>query len=63
MYSEIHEDDKFQGRDELVSSPVVLRASADVIDPEDPETWGKVGRNSACPCESGKKYKHCHGAF
>ncbi len=22
----------------------------------------KVGRNAACPCGSGKKYKHCHGA-
>jgi hypothetical protein len=22
----------------------------------------KVGRNQACPCGSGKKYKHCHGA-
>jgi hypothetical protein len=21
----------------------------------------KVGRNEPCPCESGKKYKHCHG--
>ncbi|MBT6206430.1 MAG: preprotein translocase subunit SecA, partial [Francisellaceae bacterium] len=21
----------------------------------------KVGRNEACPCKSGKKYKHCHG--
>ena len=20
----------------------------------------KVGRNRACPCGSGKKYKHCH---
>lgn len=30
-------------------------------DPEDPATWGKVARNSACPCGSGKKYKHCHG--
>ncbi len=26
-----------------------------------PSTWGKVGRNDACPCGSGKKYKHCHG--
>jgi preprotein translocase subunit SecA len=25
------------------------------------ESWGKVGRNAACPCGSGKKYKHCHG--
>ena len=22
----------------------------------------KVGRNTPCPCGSGKKYKHCHGA-
>ncbi|CAN0561514.1 unnamed protein product [Laminaria digitata] len=31
------------------------------VDPGDPETWGKVPRNAACPCGSGKKYKHCHG--
>jgi len=24
---------------------------------------GKVGRNEPCPCGSGKKYKHCHGAI
>ena len=29
----------------------------------DPTTWGKVGRNEPCPCGSGKKYKHCHGAI
>ncbi|GAC1301512.1 MAG: preprotein translocase subunit SecA [Steroidobacteraceae bacterium] len=23
----------------------------------------KVGRNEACPCGSGKKFKHCHGAL
>jgi uncharacterized protein YecA (UPF0149 family) len=22
----------------------------------------KVGRNEPCPCGSGRKYKHCHGA-
>ncbi|HEV7254174.1 MAG TPA: preprotein translocase subunit SecA [Mesorhizobium sp.] len=32
-------------------------------DPANPATWGKVGRNEVCPCGSGKKYKHCHGAF
>lgn len=32
-------------------------------DPEDPSSWGKVGRNEACPCGSGKKFKHCHGQF
>ncbi len=23
----------------------------------------KIGRNEPCPCKSGKKYKHCHGAL
>ncbi|WP_460450780.1 preprotein translocase subunit SecA [Alsobacter sp. SYSU BS001988] len=32
-------------------------------DPNDPSTWGRVGRNEPCPCGSGKKYKHCHGAI
>ena len=37
-------------------------ASEDRI-PTQPETWGKISRNEACPCQSGKKYKHCHGAL
>ncbi|KQZ14654.1 MULTISPECIES: preprotein translocase subunit SecA [unclassified Mesorhizobium] len=36
---------------------------AEQRDPNNPSTWGKVGRNEACPCGSGKKYKHCHGTF
>ncbi len=28
-----------------------------------PKTWGKVARNQPCPCKSGKKFKHCHGAI
>ncbi len=32
-------------------------------DPADAATWGKVGRNEPCPCGSGKKFKHCHGAL
>ncbi|MGO4452028.1 preprotein translocase subunit SecA [Phyllobacterium sp. TAF24] len=32
-------------------------------DPNNPSTWGKIGRNETCPCGSGKKYKHCHGSF
>ncbi|MGC3937958.1 preprotein translocase subunit SecA [Roseobacter sp. EG26] len=30
---------------------------------DDPSTWGNPGRNEACPCGSGKKFKHCHGRF
>ena len=31
------------------------------FDENDPSTWGNPGRNEACPCGSGKKFKHCHG--
>jgi preprotein translocase subunit SecA len=27
------------------------------------DDWSNTPRNSACPCGSGKKYKHCHGAL
>ncbi len=30
--------------------------------PGDPASWGRVSRNAPCPCGSGKKFKHCHGA-
>ena len=30
---------------------------------EDPNAVPAVGRNEACPCGSGKKYKHCHGSL
>ena len=28
----------------------------------EPAQSSKVGRNEPCPCGSGRKYKHCHGA-
>ncbi|MEQ8256414.1 MAG: preprotein translocase subunit SecA [Roseovarius confluentis] len=31
------------------------------FDENDRSTWGNPGRNEACPCGSGKKFKHCHG--
>jgi preprotein translocase subunit SecA len=31
------------------------------FDEADPATWGNPSRNDACPCGSGKKFKHCHG--
>ncbi|MFD1695913.1 preprotein translocase subunit SecA [Roseibium aestuarii] len=48
-----HHIDATTGEDEM----------ADPVDPENPETWGKVSRNDPCPCGSGKKFKHCHGAL
>ena len=44
-------------------APLQTRRGAGDIDPNEPATWGKVARNEACPCGSGKKYKHCHGKF
>ena len=38
-------------------------AAATERNPNDPATWGRVGRNEVCPCGSGKKYKHCHGVL
>ncbi len=32
------------------------------VDPNDPATWSATPRNAACPCGSGRKFKHCHGA-
>jgi len=66
---ETHHMDASTGVDEFDGETMTLAAAAQGVvpaeerDPNDPSTWGKVGRNEACPCGSGKKYKHCHGAF
>ncbi|MGB8629323.1 MAG: preprotein translocase subunit SecA, partial [Xanthobacteraceae bacterium] len=41
----------------------LLRQRAPARNPQDPQSWGKVGRNESCPCGSGKKFKHCHGRY
>jgi preprotein translocase subunit SecA len=42
---------------------VPARNGAPQRNPQDPASWGKVGRNEPCPCGSGKKFKHCHGRY
>ena len=37
------------------------KTRSDLIDPNDMSTWKNAGRNAACPCGSGRKFKHCHG--
>jgi len=39
----------------------IARARGPDHSPNDPSSWGKVGRNDPCPCGSGRKYKQCHG--
>ncbi|MBC7800450.1 MAG: preprotein translocase subunit SecA [Gemmatimonadaceae bacterium] len=43
------------------STMAVGSMTAAALDLEDPTTWRDTPRNAACPCGSGKKYKHCHG--
>ncbi|MFM9978082.1 MAG: preprotein translocase subunit SecA [Sphingomonadaceae bacterium] len=41
----------------------VIQPNPEVMLGVDPSEWvGKVSRNAPCPCGSGQKYKHCHGA-
>jgi preprotein translocase subunit SecA len=69
-YMEAHKIDPLTGEDEMAFAETALAGSARVgfaeertaeRNPNDPTSWGKVGRNESCPCGSGKKYKHCHG--
>ncbi|TGS11614.1 preprotein translocase subunit SecA [Mesorhizobium sp. M2E.F.Ca.ET.209.01.1.1] len=58
-------EDDFQGGETalLMRQDTTAVVAPENRDPKNPATWGKIGRNEACPCGSGKKYKHCHGAF
>lgn len=67
-----HHINPMTGEDEMAMAGAALGLRSDFAaegeaavnrDPNDPSTWGKVGRNENCPCGSGKKYKHCHGRF
>jgi preprotein translocase subunit SecA len=70
-YMEAHHIDPVTGEDDFASASLAPafagngngNGTARAVNPKDPATWGKVGRNEACPCGSGKKYKHCHGRF
>jgi preprotein translocase subunit SecA len=59
---ESHPDANFGGGTVLMEPvQVSIGQSVAAMDPNDPTTWGGTQRNAACPCGSGKKYKHCHG--
>ena len=65
---EAHHIDATTGEDDVapvLAKPAAKKAAAKApkFNPKKPDTWGKVGRNDMCPCGSGKRYKHCHGAY
>ena len=47
--------------DAMAGAAPALVASENGIDRSDRDSRARVGRNSPCPCGSGKKYKQCHG--
>jgi preprotein translocase subunit SecA len=57
--------DPLTGEDEMApqQGAQFTRMPAGPVDSNKPETWAKVQRNAPCPCGSGRKYKHCHGAL
>ena len=57
------EDEFGHGAERLTANFTPVEEDRFLVDPENPETWGQIGRNEPCPCGSGKKFKHCHGAF
>ena len=46
---------------EAETPPADPSAARPGFDEADASTWGNPGRNDACPCGSGNKFKHCHG--
>ncbi len=69
-YMEAHKVDPATGEDEMAPAlaPMLVGAgngngAQSERNPNNPASWGKVGRNEQCPCGSGKKFKHCHGKF
>ena len=61
---EAHKLNPNTGEDEMAFAQAALApVPAAQRDPQNPATWGKIGRNEDCPCGSGKKFKHCHGKY
>ena len=50
-----------QGADTPATTSAPSADAIEGFDESDPSTWGNPGRNQACPCGSGRKFKHCHG--
>ena len=51
----------FVAKKKIGNAVIRNKIKSSKIDPNNPNTWGKVGRNETCPCGSGKKFKNCHG--
>ncbi|KAG1715176.1 Protein translocase subunit SecA [Nymphon striatum] len=69
------EDEQREMMEQIAAQQAQIQAAADAstapeaepanpdFDESKPEEWANTGRNEPCPCGSGKKFKHCHGAL
>jgi preprotein translocase subunit SecA len=55
--------DPLTGENEVEQAGMWADETQVAVDPNNPKTWERVSRNAPCPCGSGRKYKHCHGAL
>jgi preprotein translocase subunit SecA len=55
--------DPLTGENEVEQAGMWADEAPVAVDPNNPKTWERVSRNAPCPCGSGRKYKHCHGAL
>ena len=58
---ENHPEAVLEGASTAPNVMVSMEAPEEILVSDDPATWINTPRNAACPCGSGKKYKHCHG--
>jgi preprotein translocase subunit SecA len=50
-------DDVYKRKiDQLITTTEISEKRKQIV-----KRFGNVGRNDPCPCQSGKKFKYCHG--
>ena len=52
-------EERSEGRAGQVAAAAAIPAEMTPVVKD--SAWDRVGRNDACPCQSGKKFKFCHG--
>ncbi len=60
---ETHLDPDTGLNERRTSDPALAREAPNAPLAQAEQDWAGTPRNAACPCGSGKKFKHCHGAL
>ena len=60
---ETHLDPDTGLNERRTSDPALAQAAPNAPLAQAEQDWSRTPRNAPCPCGSGKKFKHCHGAL